>query len=163
MVSVWKAFSVPVSSSLFLPFSSLMFIAFGLCWGLWYIWNWVLCKMIKMDLFPFHYMQLFILTNTICWRCSLCSNVYLWLLYKKIRCPYLCEFMSGSSIPFINERQQKHLPPLNHLYRPRIYFSISVYLQGAFYILNLCNFYVIYPSQYKDGVWNFFQEVVRNM
>lgn len=164
MVSVWKAFSVPVSSSLFLTFSSIMFIASGLCWGLWYIWNWVLCKMIKMDLFPFHYMQLFILTNTICWRCSLCSNVYLWLLYKKKlgvhTCVSLCLGLQFHLSMKGNRNICSHWTISTGLECIFLFlFTFKVLLISLTCVIFML--YILVNTRMEFGI--FFQEVMRNM
>lgn len=39
------------------------------CWGRWSIWTWVLCRVIKMDLFSFFYTQTSSWASTIYWRC----------------------------------------------------------------------------------------------
>ena len=54
-----------------------------LCWGLWSIWNWVLCIVIAMDLFAFFYMLIFNYASTICWIYFLFSIWYFLLLCQK--------------------------------------------------------------------------------
>jgi hypothetical protein len=77
--------SSPVSMSL--DYSSLSLLPDSevhkvLCWGLWSIWSWVLCKVINKNLSVVFYMQASSLTSTICWRCCLFSAVYFWLCQK---------------------------------------------------------------------------------
>ena len=47
----------------------------ALFWGLCFIWTWVLCMAIGMDLFAFFYMLTSSYTSTIFWRCFLFSTL----------------------------------------------------------------------------------------
>jgi hypothetical protein len=58
-----------------------------------------LCRVIGMDIL--HSFNADInLTSTICWRWGLLFSVHFWLLNKKIRYLYVCEFMSRFSVQF---------------------------------------------------------------
>ena len=55
-------------SPFFFPLGSMYLV---LCWSLWSIWSWVLCRVINTDLFAFFYLKTSSLTSTSFWRCYL--------------------------------------------------------------------------------------------
>jgi hypothetical protein len=80
VVLVWKFSPMPKSSRLLVLFDLLCNV---LCWGLWSTWTWELCRVIKIDLLSFFYMQTYSLSMTICYRCFLFISVYFWILFQK--------------------------------------------------------------------------------
>jgi hypothetical protein len=78
-----------------------------LCWGLWYIWSWVLFRVISMGLFGFFYIQITHDQFHFFWRGCLFSSVYFWL-YKKNQvytgcvcvCVCVCVYIFRSSVWF---------------------------------------------------------------
>lgn len=57
-----------------------------------------LCSMLQVDLFRFFYIQASSLTSTICWWSCLFFQCVFHGYLSNIRCPYVCEFMSRTSI-----------------------------------------------------------------
>lgn len=81
---------------------SVYLILFG---SSWFIWSWILCRMISMDPFGIFYMQPLSLTSTICWRCYLFSMFISGFFIKNPaskRCVDFClELQLNSIIPCV--------------------------------------------------------------
>ena len=75
----------------------------ALCWGLWNTWSWNFWMVTEKYLFSLLLIHYYIL-----WTINLQRLLFFYSLYLsgfffkkvKIRCPYVCEFTSGSSIRF---------------------------------------------------------------
>jgi len=87
------------------------------CGGPWFTWTRALYMVIRMDRFAFFYMLISSWKNTICWKCYFSPHWMVLVPLLKIKWPYVCGFISGSSILF-------HLSPCLSLYQYHTGFLI---------------------------------------
>lgn len=78
-----KSFLVPISSRVFLNFSSVKFRVSDFIWGPWFTWNWVLCKVKGNNVSLFLHMAI-----QFCWhhlgRCCLFCYFHCWPHWERL-------------------------------------------------------------------------------
>ena len=130
----------------------------AVCWSLWSIWSWVLCRAIHMHLFGFFYMQPASLTTIICWRCCIFPQSSLWILYKKLgvhRCVDLC---LGLQFNLINQSPYLFLCQYDVVFISiKLYYNVRSgwwYIQQFLYYSELVFSYPVHVCVVCVSIWS---------